>query len=386
LVFEVLFPCALSSLGLASGSFAPDPSGRPLPLSLAGSIVEFRVPPGSDPGAAKPAATSSVPPELAAIKLSAGFGLPDPCVVFDNVTQRLPVEGMDSGDLSMTVGIGGHRVLLATWTGLFFIASRDQPPQRLTGVSTTTPHSGAWLAPSGELWLAGPGSAGHGPPEGPFTSIAARTGTIGAVRIVGPTTSTVPFELFADDTFTLEHYTPANGWKVLDRRHTYLTGAQDPASMVWVGPNEFWVTGFHDLVSVQHYKDEIATNTFLPEGDSPRTLGLTPIGLLVKSGIGDEIYRWTGERWAPLHASVSLDRVTSILPFRTGFVLGGDYGAVVQYVPDGNGFFCPNQAFFSHGVKSLIRTDQGVVAIEQEVASAAFLTPNINGPVATCSP
>jgi hypothetical protein len=384
-VYEIAFPCTLSALGLASGSFTPDPSGHALPLGLAESVREFHVPPRADPNAAQPTNTSSAPADLESIKISAGLGLPDPCVTFSVEPHQLPVPEMFNFAVPLMVGIGGDRALLASWNGQFFIVSPGQT-RALTTVSTTTARLGGWLAPTGELWLAGIASMDHGPPEGPFVPGPARTGTAGPVRLIGPTTSTVPFEMFAADATMIEHYTPDRGWTTLMQRAHPVVGAVDPVSMVWVGPDEMWVTGFRDLVTIQHYKNGVVSESFLPDGDHARTLGVTPIGLVVRSENGDLTYRWDGSRWEPLHATVSLNRVQSIIGFRGGFLMGGDFGNITQYVPQRSGSFCPITPYASSGISTLIPLEHRVLLVESGAASSSILTPIVQGSVATCSP
>ncbi|MCK6547534.1 hypothetical protein L6R52_16920 [Myxococcota bacterium] len=370
-LFAVQYSCGLDALGLRAGPVAivDAPAGRPLPPRppvLRGATWQS----GQD--RLEWSVLDALPDALRTLRLEGTA--PSPCIHFNPTVVPLA----DDADAEVMVELAEDAVLAATRDGRFYRVTRAGA-ERLTSLSTTTPHLGAFRAADGTLWLRGhDGRVVYGDLERGFVEHPARATPSNDLRVWldGPRTTDDPFELFAvTREGSFEHFDGAT-WRVLDTLHGTRTDRW--GGVAWLGPGEALAVGPRPNALVRATDGTVRVEELQPP-DSIREL--TSIAFVPSLGpaVGGDLGflylldegTWRGRLETPLSRPVQ-----AIAPLDRGLLFGGEKNVFAQYHPDHG--FCDNvEATAGTRVERVVMLGRTLVALGNSKgrSEVTFLDP-----------
>jgi hypothetical protein len=349
-IFALHFDCSLDSLQIPGGPLRTSDAGAPLPLSFALEIASATVAAGQDPAGVSFAPLTAIPDVLSSLRFAPEIQPLDPCATFTAELHAVPVPDIENDQLPVVLALPDGSGLVASVLGHFFRLT-DGELVALTQLPPWTPHSGGFVSPNGEIWLAGPmGEMARGDLIRGFATQVPRsdTTTIGVVRLIGPTSADVPFELFSTSHRQIEHYLQegeTGRWETLAMRVSRMQNLRDDE--LWLGPGDAMFTSF-SIGEILHYRDGMLMQSFLPpvpgaDHDQVHAIGNTPLGLVARSNTNNTYKQLPSGDWVLLPQMLAPNRVTAIVPFERGFLMAGDFGQLVQYIPESG--FCSARSY-----------------------------------------
>jgi hypothetical protein len=355
-LYALQYSCGLEGLGLRPGPIAvvDTPNGRPLPPRPP-NIAEATWQSGQDHLDWE--GRDALPEALTALRLEGSP--PSPCIHFRPTV--VPIAEED--DAELMVPLGDDEVLVSTRDGRFFRVTRAGAV-RITALSTTTPHLGAFRAADGTIWLRGhDGRLVYGDLDRGFVEHPARAEPSGDIRVWmdGPRTD-APFELYSvTREGTLEHF-DGRAWTVLERLRG--TRADKWGGVAWLAPGEALAVGPRPTALIHASPSEVVLEELQPT-DSIRELTsvafLPELGPVVGGDMGF-LYLYEDDVWRgrfdtplslPVHAIAPLDR---------GVLFGGEKNVFAQYHPD-HGFCDDVESTAGTRVERVVMLGRTLVAL-----------------------
>lgn len=335
--------CSLSVLGLRAGTQTLQDEPRSRPVVPAPRRVSVSTVNGAEQTAWTQAAGLTENGELALRSLSLeGDNL---CRLYNIPLEAEDISYMEAGTSSTAafgLPLSDGSVFVGTLSGQFLRVTPGRRPQRLTNLSTTTPHHAAVSAPDGTIYLLGKnGELARGTPEGGFELLPQRG--FGNVTEHLRSWGSGPgedFEFFtASDGRAFEKFdgvqftTLATAAKYVDEVGS-RAGARP--SVLRIGPDEALAA----LIDLQfgelfHYKNGVLTRErpFIDVDEEPIDFFyFDEYGVMLTSTEGRVVIRDAQGVWGESFA-ISRARVRALLPFQGRLFSYGVSGGFYQYHP-----------------------------------------------------
>jgi hypothetical protein len=376
-LYLLYYTCSLECLGIGSGALELSMSeGRA--FTAAASLEAATYTAGHD---ADWQPLSELPPEVGAIHVQ-GPG-PNPCVQFD--AQKVAFEPNAHGTL--LVGLDDSTVLTATDQGHFFRVSA-LGAERLTGLSTSTPHRAAFRDVRGEIYLIGDHSEiARGDLDRGFESISGVTEMYSdhMTWVDGPRDAS-PFELFLATLGGAFKYFDGTSWTTIEPEAGLAGGG-----VVWIAEHEALAPMSRMSGRVTRYVSGAKSY----ETVDPELILLTASAYVegfgpVFGGDDGAIFIQSEGSWHGV-GILALKSITVITGIGTGLLFGGGPALLQQYYP---GFgLCPSAVHSGTGDVLVVRVGAGYAFLSKTDEAGQgpgdiidFLTPTPRSDCACASP